>query len=385
MERDWIKKNLPEGIEIKDKKLDPGEAVGVIAATSLGEPGTQLTMRTFHMVGVAEVNVTLGLPRLIEILDARKVPSTPTMHIYLKKPYNKSKDKSDLVAQRIKQTVLEDISSEFTMDMSASSVIVKLDKHAMDRRSINIDTVYAQLKKSLKSNTVVKKTASIEIKDTDKDIKKLFKLKEKLKDMFVSGVSGISDVLAFKEGDEFIIQTLGSNLKGISLIDEIDFNRTKTNNFYEIHDTLGIEAAREAMLNEVLYILDKEGMAVDERHIALIVDVMTRDGVIKGITRHGITKEKESVLARAAFEIPINHLDQHPSLYGLNFYAENILNKYLEKEPILVQISRAKKLREQLETDCKERGLSEVTEFMVIEYLNLNSERSEYQNEEEKV
>ena len=167
MERDWIKKNLPEGIEIKDKKLakeryskmhmDPGEAVGVIAATSLGEPGTQLTMRTFHMVGVAEVNVTLGLPRLIEILDARKVPSTPTMHIYLKKPYNKSKDKSDLVAQRIKQTVLEDISSEFTMDMSASSVIVKLDKHAMDRRSINIDTVYAQLKKSLKVILLLKR------------------------------------------------------------------------------------------------------------------------------------------------------------------------------------------------------------------------------------
>ena len=343
MERDWIKKNLPEGIDIKNKKLakeryskmhmDPGEAVGVIAATSLGEPGTQLTMRTFHMVGVAEVNVTLGLPRLIEILDARKVPSTPTMHIYLNKPYNKSKDKSDLVAQKIKQTVLEDISSEFTMDMSASSVVVKLDKHAMERRSINIDKVYAQLKKSLKSNTVVKKTSSIEIKDSDKDIKKLFKLKEKLKNMFVSGVSGISDVLAFKEGDEFIIQTLGSNLKGISLFEEIDFNRTKTNNFYEIHDTLGIEAAREAMINEVLYILDKEGMAVDERHIALIVDVMTRDGVIKGITRHGITKEKESVLARAAFEIPINHLVE-ASVRGEIDKLDSVVENVMINQPV---------------------------------------------------
>jgi len=341
--RDWINKELPKNVEIKNKKLaekrynkmhiDPGEAVGVIAATSLGEPGTQLTMRTFHMVGVAEVNVTLGLPRIIEILDARKIPSTPTMHIYLKKPFNSSKDKSDMVAQKIKQTILQDIATEFTMDMSSSSVIIKLDKHAMDRRSIDIDTVYTQLKKSLKNNEVIKKTASIEVKDTENDIKKLFKLKEKLKDMFVSGISGVSDVLAFKEGEEFIIQTLGSNLIGISNIEEVDFSRTKTNNFHEIHDVLGIEAAREAMINEVIFILDKEGMSVDERHIALIVDVMTRDGVIKGITRHGITKEKESVLARAAFEIPINHLVE-ASVRGEVDKLDSVVENVMINQPV---------------------------------------------------
>jgi len=341
--RDWINKELPKNVDIKNKKLaetrynkmhiDPGEAVGVIAATSLGEPGTQLTMRTFHMVGVAEVNVTLGLPRIIEILDARKIPSTPTMHIYLKKPFNSSKDKSDMVAQKIKQTILQDIATEFTMDMSSSSVIIKLDKHSMERRSIDIDTVYSQLKKSLKNNEVIKKTASIEVKDTENDIKKLFKLKEKLKDMFVSGISGVSDVLAFKEGDEFIIQTLGSNLVGISNIEEVDFSRTKTNNFHEIHDVLGIEAAREAMINEVIYILDKEGMSVDERHIALIVDVMTRDGVIKGITRHGITKEKESVLARAAFEIPINHLVE-ASVRGEVDKLDSVVENVMINQPV---------------------------------------------------
>ena len=63
--------------------MEPGEAVGIVAAQSIGEPGTQMTLRTFHYAGVKEQNVTLGLPRLIEIVDARRIPSTPIMTIYL--------------------------------------------------------------------------------------------------------------------------------------------------------------------------------------------------------------------------------------------------------------------------------------------------------------
>ena len=62
--------------------VEAGEAVGTVAAQSVGEPGTQMTMRTFHYAGVTELNVTLGLPRLIEIVDARKEIATPTMDIY---------------------------------------------------------------------------------------------------------------------------------------------------------------------------------------------------------------------------------------------------------------------------------------------------------------
>ena len=66
-------------------KIHPGEAIGIITAESFGEPGTQMTLRTFHFAGVAEANITLGLPRLIEIFDARKDISTPIMEIFLKK------------------------------------------------------------------------------------------------------------------------------------------------------------------------------------------------------------------------------------------------------------------------------------------------------------
>ena len=72
--------------------VEAGEAVGTVAAQSVGEPGTQMTMRTFHYAGVVELNVTLGLPRLIEIVDARKKISTPTMDIYLEEDKRNDED-----------------------------------------------------------------------------------------------------------------------------------------------------------------------------------------------------------------------------------------------------------------------------------------------------
>ena len=315
---DWIRKKLPEGIKFKDTKLakeryskiqlDPGEAIGVISAQSVGEPGTQMTMRSFHFTGVAELSVTLGLHRIIEILDARKIPSTPTMHIYLKAPYNKNKNKADQIAQQLKQTTLEEVTNQYSVDLARSEINMLFDKDELTRRSLTLNKIYEQLTEQIKGADVKKKTASISVILKDNDIKKVYKLKEKLRNIIISGVSGITDVLAYKDNNEFIIQTFGSNLRGVADLKPVDFFRTRTNNFYEIESVLGVEAVREAILSEVMDILDKEGMVVDERHISLISDLMTRDGRIKGITRHGITKEKESVLARAAFEIPLTHL-----------------------------------------------------------------------------
>ena len=340
----WIKKNLPEGIKFKDVKLakdryakiqlDPGEAIGVVTAQSIGEPGTQMTMRSFHFTGVAELNVTLGLPRIIEILDARKLPSTPTMHIYLNTPHSKDKNKADKIAQRIKQTVLEEVTKEFTMDLANGEVNILLDKDELKRKSININDVYEQLSLQVKGADITKKTASISVKLKDNDIKKVYKLKEKLRDSFISGISGITDVLAYKsDNGEFIIQTFGSNLKNISEIKEVDFSRTRTNNFYEIEAVLGIEAVRAALLKEVMHILDHEGMAIVERHISLVSDMMTRDGGIKGITRHGITKEKESVLARAAFEIPLDHLVE-ASVKGEQDNLVSVVENVMINQPV---------------------------------------------------
>ena len=84
LSKDGIEKVANKGLVLYNKaKAEPGQAVGIVTAQSIGEPGTQMTLRTFHFAGIAERNVTLGLPRLIELVDARKKPVTPTMDIYL--------------------------------------------------------------------------------------------------------------------------------------------------------------------------------------------------------------------------------------------------------------------------------------------------------------
>ena len=63
----------------KSMLYDPGDAVGVIAAQSISEPATQTTLRSYHRAAGAGLNITQGLPRILEIFDARKVPVTPSM------------------------------------------------------------------------------------------------------------------------------------------------------------------------------------------------------------------------------------------------------------------------------------------------------------------
>ena len=98
--------------------VQPGEAVGAVAAQSIGEPGTQMTLKTFHFAGVAEFSLTLGLPRLIEIVDARRNPSTPTMNVYLDEEHRAKEKHAREVAQGIEQTRVERIAQTVEIDLA---------------------------------------------------------------------------------------------------------------------------------------------------------------------------------------------------------------------------------------------------------------------------
>ena len=126
-------------------RVEPCEAVGVVAAQSIGEPGTQMTMRTFHYAGVAEINVTLGLPRLIEIVDARKIPSTPTMTIRLNQDYAHDRDLAREVAWAIESTSILHLGSIAT-DLAEMNVLIELNPGAMEQRKITAEEVAQRLK-----------------------------------------------------------------------------------------------------------------------------------------------------------------------------------------------------------------------------------------------
>jgi DNA-directed RNA polymerase subunit A" len=292
--------------DYQHSKVEPCEAVGVVAAQSIGEPGTQMTMRTFHYAGVAEINVTLGLPRLIEIVDARKIPSTPTMTIKLNADYAHDRDLAREVAWAIESTSILHLGSIAT-DLAEMNVIIELNPDAMEQRKITVDEVATRLKEETKRE-VSRNGNQLIMTPEESSYRELLQLVEKIKRLSLKGVEGLKRVVIRKEGDEYVLYTEGSSIKKVMQFEGVDPTRIKTNNINEIGEVLGIEAARNAIINEATDTLREQGLSVDVRHIMLVADIMTVDGELKQIGRHGVSGEKASVLARAAFEVTVNHI-----------------------------------------------------------------------------
>ena len=285
--------------------MEPGEAVGIVAAQSIGEPGTQMTLRTFHYAGVKEQNVTLGLPRLIEIVDARRVPSTPIMTIYLKGEHRKSREGAVEIARDVIYTSLENLASEIYEDPINEEIVVELNKTMMDDRAITLE----ELEERVQLQNATTKTVDGTLTIKPKKVENIKKLLEKATSFHVKGVPDIKRVLVTQEeNSEWAIRTDGSNLSKVLEIPGVDTSRTTTNNVHEIAKTLGIEAARSALINEAKGVLEEQGLDVDVRHVMLVADMMTSSGEVQQIGRHGISGKKSSVLARAAFEITVPNI-----------------------------------------------------------------------------
>lgn len=313
--------------------VEPGEAAGTVAAQSIGEPGTQMTLRTFHYAGVAELNVTLGLPRLIEILDARKTLSTALMTIYLKEKYAKSGEKAREFAERkVKMTTVEDLALQTETDLINVVLTVTLDRSRAHRRGLTPKMIKDAISSGL--NLDVKLDGNkLRIKPTTDSVSELRRISKLVKSYLLQGVKGITKALVKMEGNEYVVFTEGSNLAEILKMPEVDQSRTITNNIYEIQQTLGVEAARNAIIREAVKTLEEQGLEVDVRHIMLVADMMTSSGTVRQIGRHGISGEKASVLARASFEITTKHL------FGACVHAESdrlsgIIENVIAGQPI---------------------------------------------------
>jgi DNA-directed RNA polymerase subunit A' len=286
--------------------MEPGEAVGIVAAQSIGEPGTQMTLRTFHYAGVREQNVTLGLPRLIEIVDARRNPSTPVMTIYLDEEHRKSREAAVGIARQIIFTALENLAQAISQDPVQEEIVVELNKTMMEDRKVTMDELKDVLETQNQNCTIRTKGNSLLIKPKKADA--LRKMLDKVPSFHVKGVASIKRVLVTEEHGEWVIRTDGSNLPKVLEVPGVDTSRTTTNNVHEIAKTLGIEASRNALTNEAKGVLEEQGLDVDVRHVMLVSDMMTSTGEVQQIGRHGISGKKSSVLARAAFEITVPNI-----------------------------------------------------------------------------
>jgi DNA-directed RNA polymerase subunit A" len=300
--------------QYKRNLVDPHESVGIVAAQSIGEPGTQMTMRTFHYAGVAEINVTLGLPRLIEIVDARKMPSTPMMEIHLKRELDLSiEDIKSFVNNNIELTLVSDI-ADTEVDLARMVISIIPREKTMKKRDISRSELLKRVRetnKKIKENQISEEDGKIVINfmgQKKMNFKTLLNMWESIQKSKIKGIDDIKRVIIRHEGDEYVLYTEGSDLKRILSLPEVDVARTSTNNIIEISTVLGVEAARRSIFEEAKKTLSEQGLTVDARHLMLVADVMSVGGTIRAIGRHGVSGEKSSVLARAAFEITSNHL-----------------------------------------------------------------------------
>ncbi|MFH1221910.1 MAG: DNA-directed RNA polymerase subunit A'' [Candidatus Micrarchaeota archaeon] len=315
---------------VKKQKFSiaPFESVGVVAAQSIGEPGTQMTMRTFHYAGVAE-HVPTGLPRLIEIVDAKKEPKKSIIDIYLKKNV-RSQAEAEKAAKELGSVFVDDVA---VVSDDLDKYTVRIEYSEKDGKALNV--TFGMLKKALeeyedemsisdnafilkpkKRKKLAKKKPGKELKEgtmvqSDElvNAKYVRRMANRIKETLVRGVKGINRAAVAKSPEDgYFIRASGFNVTGAIANESVDPNHVYTNNIKEIERIYGIEAARNAIIKETKDVMDLQRLSVDVRHIMLIADAMTFAGSIKSIGRHGLSGQKTGILGRAAFEETVKHL-----------------------------------------------------------------------------
>lgn len=320
-------------------KVESGEAVGIVTAQSLGEPGTQLTLRTKHYAGSAEVSVGSGIQRVEEIVDGRSKAKYPTMTIYIADAeLRKNPEKLELFAKSLIDVRIDDV-IKVTEDLTKGKATIELDREAVSLRNVNMEELVSKIEKQLKKEGRRKERNIIDFTFKNEPLLKIRRNMNKLRNVRIQGIRGIEKVIVTKEDNEPVIKTRGTNLKAIGKLLEIDGGRTTTNDIKEISAVLGIEAGRMAIVNELEGVLKENGISVDVRHVMLLSDLMTWDGEIRGIVRTGITRGKSSPFARASFEETVKHLLE-AAFKGEIENLEGVVENIIVGQPIKVGTGR---------------------------------------------
>ncbi|SMO34860.1 DNA-directed RNA polymerase subunit A'' [Halorubrum cibi] len=339
--------DIVTGVENRyiETRVDPLEPVGTVSAQSIGEPGTQMTMNTFHYAGVAEIDVTQGLPRLIELVDARKTPDTPMMTVHLEGEYATDRERAHEVVWSIESTrilALGDVSTNVAdmlvrIDLNDDTLLERWPTHTdpTEIAEIIAETIEDSLGVDARQAGTV-----IEFGPNEPSYRELLQLVERLRDIVFKGIEEVERVVIRKEqledGEEFVLYTEGSAFGDVLEIEGVDASRTTCNNIHEIYRNLGVEAARETIIDETKNTLEEQGLDdVNVRHLMLVADIMTNNGEIESIGRHGISGSKDSVLARAAFEVTVNHL-LDAAVHGEYDELDGVIENVIAGKPISI-------------------------------------------------
>ncbi|PGH08790.1 hypothetical protein AJ79_05889 [Helicocarpus griseus UAMH5409] len=318
-------------VKYKKAQVEPGHAVGAVGAQSIGEPGTQMTLKTFHFAGVAGMSITQGVPRIKEIINASKEISTPVITCDL---VNKSDVRAaQIVKGRVEKTFIRDIvyyiEEDWTntdayidikidfstiqslqLELTTREIVAAISKHKRFKANdIRIEVAGSHVRIHLNPDETKNSLSKTEAAATGADpYIRLKHLKRLLPTIQVLGHPQCSRAI-IRTDETNTSNTLlveGYGLRECMTTDGINGSHTRTNNIMEARAVLGIEAARSTIVDEIGEVM--KDMAIDPRHMQLLADVMTYKGEVLGITRFGLAKMRDSVLQLASFEKTADHL-----------------------------------------------------------------------------
>jgi DNA-directed RNA polymerase II subunit RPB1 len=343
--------------------VNPGEMVGTVAAQSIGEPATQMTLNTFHYAGVSSKNVTLGVPRLKEIINVAKEIKTPHLEVYLQDKYRKSMELAKEIHSSIEHTTLRKLADETEIcydpdplnsvneedreimdiwnqmeddDMSKYSpwvLRIKLNLQKKMNKGISMESIATRIMEEFQGDIkcwhsddnaadllllcrIVDQSKDTEEERLEEDVFLKRIEHTMLNDIVLCGIEGISRVFISEakfvsvdehgslkdDNQEYFLETDGTNLKSVLAHEGVDSFRTYSNVSVEIFEVLGIEATRAALLKEIRKVIEFDGSYVNYRHLCMLVDIMTNSGEMMAISRHGINRTQAGALSRASFE-----------------------------------------------------------------------------------
>lgn len=384
---DWV---IGEVEQIFNKAIcDPAEMVGTLAAQSIGEPATQMTLNTFHYAGVASKTVTGGVPRLKEVINVAINIRTPALNVYLNREFSKTEEDAHQIMRKLTYTRLRDVTAsvEIFYDPVLDSTDIEEDKEFVDAffaipdedirlelhspwlLRLELDRAKV-LEGGYEMSQIVNAIAQTVGKDVfvihseDNAPKLIIRIRvvaekedEELlgdEDMFLKrientlldqvelgGINGIQRVFItegkqvvlsnsgeYDQQKEWFLETDGINLREVLAVDGVDPIRTYSNNCYEVYETLGIEAGRNAIYQELYRVIKDGGSSVNYRHLALLTDLMCSKGQLMSITRHGINRTDAGALSRCSFEETVEILLEAAAVGDVDDckgVAENVL------------------------------------------------------------
>ncbi|BAM41903.1 DNA-directed RNA polymerase III largest subunit RPC1 [Theileria orientalis strain Shintoku] len=307
---------------------EPGEAIGALGAQSIGEPATQMTLKTFHFAGVASMNVTLGVPRIKEIIGASAKIATPIIEVPLEEKTNY--DFALKVKSRIEKTTLGQVCTSVKQMYTpqSSKLLLTLNQKLINQLYLPINAnkvrtrvveIISQIKKIGK--IVIPKSSvyavgewqiCMDLGPTHHQFFQQNTLVTSILQLVVAGCKEVKRAVIKREntaaGPNYQIAVEGYGLKEVMGADGVLWSSVKSNHVFEVAEVLGIEAARSVIISEIQKCMDAYSIDIDGRYMKLLADVMTFKGQVIGINRHGIRKMRSSTLMLSSFEQTNDHL-----------------------------------------------------------------------------